>query len=294
MLKTRLWMGALLIGLALLILLEERWFSPWFPFLFLALSAACLLGTRELLSMLDPASRPSYTLCMLGVFVILIANWRQPLVAAGMLPSTVDVWHLIGLLFTTAGIAAFLIEMYRFHGPNRIVERVGQTLLVVFYLGVLPSFFVQLRWIESAQNSGLPSRATLAIALTVFVPKCGDIGAYLTGKFLAGRLLGRHHMTPNLSPKKTWQGLVGGLLTSVGVALGVQAMFDILPGGMLVAVAFGVTVGIAGVFGDLAESLIKRDRQTKDASTSIPGFGGVLDVIDSLLLAAPVAYLWLS
>jgi phosphatidate cytidylyltransferase len=293
MLKTRLWMGALLIGLALLILLEERWFSPWYPFLFLALSAACLLGTRELLSMLDPASRPSYALCMLGVFAILVANWRQPLVASGMLPAGIEVWHLIGFLFTTIGIAAFLIEMYRFRGPDRIVERVSQTLLVVFYLAVLPSFFMQLRWIESAPNGGFPSRATLAIALTVFVPKCGDIGAYFTGKFLTGRLLGRHHMTPILSPKKTWQGLVGGLLTSIGVAVGVYYCFEVLPG-VLVAVAFGLTVGISGVFGDLAESLIKRDRQTKDASTSVPGFGGVLDVIDSLLFAAPVAYLWLA
>lgn len=294
MLKTRLWMGALLIGLALLILLEERWLSPWFPFLFVAVSAACLLGTRELLSMFDPASRPSTCLCLTGVFAILVANWRQPLVSVEVLPSSIGVWHLIGLIFTVIGIAAFLVEMYRFHGPDRIVERISQTLLVIFYLGVLPSFFLQLRWLDSTPNSGFPSRATLALALTVFIPKCGDIGAYFTGKFLTGRLLGRHPMTPILSPKKTWQGLVGGLLASVGVAVGVQAMFEILPGGMLVAVAFGLTVGIAGVFGDLAESLIKRDRQTKDASTSIPGFGGVLDVIDSLLFAAPVAYLWLA
>jgi phosphatidate cytidylyltransferase len=293
MLITRLWMGALLICLALLILLEERWFSPWYPFLFMAVTAACLLGTRELLLMLDPAGRPSFTLCMVGVFAIIIANWRQPLVSAGMLPSNIGAWNLIGLTYSAVVIAAFLIEMRRFHSPGRIADRIGQTFLVVFYLGVLPSFFMQLRWLEST-NASLPSRATLAIALTVFVPKCGDIAAYFTGKFLTGRLLGRHSMTPLLSPKKTWQGLIGGLIGSIGVAVGVHAVFDDMPGGMLVAVAFGLTVGIAGVFGDLAESLIKRDRQTKDASASIPGFGGVLDVIDSLLFAAPVAYLWLA
>ncbi len=294
MLKTRLWMGALLIGLALLILLEERWLSPWFPFLFLAVSAACLLGTRELLSMLDPASRPSAILCFVGVFAILIANWWLPRASAGVIPSSIGTWHLIGLVYVALGIAAFLVEMYRFRGPDRIVERLSQTLLVVFYLGVLPSFFLQLRWLDTGSVSGYPSRSTLAIALTVFVPKCGDIGAYFTGKFLTGRILGRHHMTPLLSPKKTWQGLIGGLLASVGIAIAITSTTEVLPGGWLVAVAFGLTVGIAGVFGDLAESLIKRDRQTKDASTSVPGFGGVLDVIDSLLFAAPVAYVWLA
>lgn len=292
MLKTRLWMGALLIGLALLILLEERWLAPWFPFLFVAVSAACLLGTRELLAMLDPASRPSSGLCLVGVLLLLIANWRQPLVSVGLLPASLGVWHLIGIVISGIALMAFLIEIYRFHGPDQIVERIAQTLLVVFYLGVLPSFFLQLRWLDSSSDS-YPSRSTLALALTVFVPKFGDIGAFFTGKYLTGSVLGRNLMTPRLSPKKTWQGLIGGLLASVAMAVCVHAIFDILPD-IVVAIAFGLTVGIAGVFGDLAESLIKRDRETKDASATIPGFGGVLDVIDSLLFAAPVAYLWMT
>jgi phosphatidate cytidylyltransferase len=104
-------------------------------------------------------------------------------------------------------------------------------------------------------------------------------------------VLGRHQMAPKLSPKKTWQGAIGGMLASVIVAVGINAFWPVLPG-LLLAVGFGVTVGLAGVLGDLAESLLKRDLQTKDASQSVPGFGGVLDVIDSLLFAAPVAYLW--
>jgi phosphatidate cytidylyltransferase len=270
-------MGALLIALAGLILLEERWFAPWFPCLFLATAAACGLAVRELLNMLDPASRPSWVLCQLGVFVILVANWREPLGVAW------DIWRLIGLIVAACGMAAFLLEMWNFHGPNHITERVAQTLLVVFYLGVLPTFFLQLRW--------LPAHSTLALALTVFVPKGGDIGAYFTGKFLTGRILGRHHMTPLLSPKKTWQGLIGGLIAGCAAAVGIASLAPIFPT-TLTAVAFGLSVGVGGVFGDLAESLLKRDRQTKDASASVPGFGGVLDVLDSLLFAAPVAYLW--
>ncbi len=279
MLRTRLWMGGLLIALAGLILLEERWFRPWYPFLFVASAAACAFALRELLRMLDPGSRPSAPLCLLGIFGILVANWHAPLGVK------IDVWHLIGAVYVSCGIGAFLVEMWDFRGPHRIAERIGQTLLVVFYLGVLPSFFLQLRW--------LPAQATLALALTVFVPKGNDIGAYFTGKFLTGRVLGRTPMTPLLSPKKTWQGAIGGMLAGCAVAVGIATLGPVLPT-TLSAVLFGLTVGVAGMFGDLAESLLKRDRQTKDASASVPGFGGVLDVIDSLLFAAPVAYLWLE
>ena len=132
----------------------------------------------------------------------------------------------------------------------------------------------------------------LALALTVFVPKGNDIGAYFTGKFLTGRVLGRTPLTPLLSPKKTWQGAIGGMIVSVAVALGINELGPVLPFGRLGAIGFGLSVGLAGVLGDLAESLIKRDLQAKDASKSVPGFGGVLDVIDSLLFAAPVAWLW--
>ncbi|MCE9533744.1 MAG: phosphatidate cytidylyltransferase [Planctomycetes bacterium] len=282
MLRTRLWMGTLLIALVGLILFEERWFAPWFPCLFLATSVACLLGVRELVGMLDSASRPSLRVCLAGVLAILFANWHEPLRAAGLL-FPIDGWHLIGHLFVLSGLAAFAVEMATFRGPDRIVERISQTLLVVFYLGVLPSFFLQLRW--------RPEHATLALALTVFVPKCCDIGAFFTGKYLTGGVLGRNHMTPLLSPKKTWQGAVGGLLMAIVTAIAIHSLGPVFKS-MMQAVGFGLTVGIAGMLGDLAESLLKRDRQTKDASAAVPGFGGVLDVIDSLLFAAPVAYVW--
>src|SRR5271154_3746315 len=110
MLRTRLWMGALLIALAGVILFENRWFAPWFPFLFVATVDACGFAMRELLQMLDPASRPSQLLCEGGVLAILIANWREPL---GI---PIDAWHLIGLIFVAYGVLAFLIEMWRFHG----------------------------------------------------------------------------------------------------------------------------------------------------------------------------------
>src|SRR5262249_42312432 len=132
-----------------------------------------------------------------------------------------------------------------------------------------------------------PYHSGLILALTIFVPKAGDIGAFFTGTFL-----GKHKMTPTLSPKKTWEGFAGGLVASVLAAVGLGQILPVFRHGMLGAAAVGVVV--AGVLGDLAESLIKRDCQTKDAAKSIPGFGGLLDVIDSVLFAAPVAYVWFS
>src|SRR5947209_9544644 len=152
------------------------------------------------------------------------------------------------------------------------------------YLGVLPGFLIRLRWpMSSESNTG-----AVALALAVFVPKVCDIGAYFTG-----RLLGRHKMTPRLSPGKTWEGAAGGLAAAVGVSFALQGVAPVIPGGPAGVVAFGLTVGAAGIFGDLAESLIKRDCQRKDASAIVPGFGGVLDVIDSVVFAAPVCYWWL-
>jgi phosphatidate cytidylyltransferase len=115
----------------------------------------------------------------------------------------------------------------------------------------------------------------------------GDTGAYFTG-----RLLGRHKMAPVLSPKKTWEGAAGGMVAAVLTALGINALGPVLH--PLAAVGFGLTVGIAGLLGDLAESLIKRDCQQKDASQIMPGFGGVLDVVDAIIFAGPVAYAWLA
>ena len=99
-------------------------------------------------------------------------------------------------------------------------------------------------------------------------------------------------MMPRLSPKKTWEGFAGGLAFAVATAVIAGQFVPVFRHGFVEAAAFGLVVGIAGVLGDLAESLIKRDGLSKDASKAVPGFGGVLDVIDSILFAGPVAYVW--
>jgi phosphatidate cytidylyltransferase len=181
-------------------------------------------------------------------------------------------------------IAAFLVEMARFTEPGDSVTRIALAVWLVAYLALLPGFLVQIHWLHPEAWPG-----TKGLLLAIFVPKSCDIGAYFTG-----RLLGRHRMTPVLSPKKTWEGAAGGLAVAVLVTIGLDRLTETpLLGPWWALVGFGLSVGAAGMLGDLAESLIKRDCRQKDASQAVPGFGGILDVVDAVLVAAPVAYIWL-
>ncbi len=99
-----------------------------------------------------------------------------------------------------------------------------------------------------------------------------------------------------LSPKKTWEGAAGGLTLGTLTAIGIDQWgpVPLLGKSLSREIGFGVTLGIAGMLGDLAESLVKRACRQKDASAAVPGFGGVLDVVDAVIFAAPVGYLWLA
>ncbi len=284
MLRTRLWMGAVLVALSVGVLVFDERFAPWYPFLFLLASLLSLVAVHELRQLLDDERRPPAWLAFGGVAALLIVNWlpHLPNVPAALS----DPWALVAGTFAAVVLSALLREMAVFREPGHAVNRVAMALFTVAYLGLLPSFFVQLRWLP-----GEPLRGTLALALAIFVPKFCDVGAYFTGRFL-----GRHKATPVLSPKKTWEGFAGGLVTAVLTAVVIGQLGPVFGGSeyaWLSAVAFGLVVGVVGALGDLAESLVKRDCQKKDASAAVPGFGGVLDVVDSIVFAAPVVYWWL-
>jgi len=198
---------------------------------------------------------------------------------------------LIGLL-----VAVSLVWYSRGGNPKGVSASAAVTLLAAMYLGLPTGFYVAMRrWHEGW--------IILAILLTT---KSSDIGAYFTGRFL-----GRTKLIPWLSPGKTWEGLVGGLITSGSIGLIIAALYN----GMGEAGYFatdaagtrtfvpqhyplwagavaGVAFGLIGQAGDLAASLLKRDAGLKDSGHSIPGFGGLLDVLDSPIAVAPIAY-WL-
>jgi phosphatidate cytidylyltransferase len=200
-------------------------------------------------------------------------------------------------------MTAFLVEMRRYRAPGESIANLAAAAMSFVYVGVFMSLLVQLRLLGGANALAQPvapdaavapaqpvahdMAALLPLVSLVAVVKACDIGAYVFG-----RLFGRHKMSPIISPGKTLEGAAGGVamacvasyvtLWSMGTAEATRGA------GWLI---YGVVVGVTGMFGDLAESLLKRDAGRKDSSRWMPGFGGVLDILDSILFAAPVAYL---
>ena len=276
MLKYRLLVGFPMAAAALGLLAFD--IAPSYPALVLLVCGVGWRAATELDRLFPSASRP-HPIWVPAVVLVLFANWVRSSSTVGKPPELI--WPPLVATLTAAVLGQLVQEVRRFAADGHAAARAANGLFALVYLGLLPSFLVRLRW--------LPDVGLWAVLATIFVPKVCDIGAYFTG-----RAFGRHKMAPTLSPKKTWEGLAGGLAASAGTAVGISFAAPLFPHGPLEAVAFGVVVGTVGVLGDLFESLLKRDAQVKDASAAIPGFGGVLDVIDSILFAAPVAYLWFS
>ena len=169
------------------------------------------------------------------------------------------------------------------------IHHMAGTVLAMLYLGGLAWFLIALRVKHSLTSHGEVrfQGSTGMVLMILVVVKFTDVGA-----FFGGKKFGKHKLIPWLSPGKTWEGLFFGVLTAglLGIA------FSPLIRGLshLQGFIFGVVIGGIGQLGDLLESLMKRDAEVKDSGHLIPGFGGVLDVIDSPLLAAPFAYLMFS
>lgn len=166
------------------------------------------------------------------------------------------------------------------------VITIAVTIFGMLYVAWLFNFVTHLIYFPPAGDNG----RFLACFLIV-VTKMTDVGAYLVG-----RRFGRHKMMPILSPRKTWEGLAGGLVFAAGSGFLLVALFPeqlglIRPRWILF---IGILIAAAGVVGDLAESVVKRDAQVKDSGRLIPGIGGALDLIDSILFTAPILFLWLQ
>ena len=194
MLKHRLISGTILASAAVGILYGDSFLAPYYPILLVFVMLLGILGTRELLALMRGAGRPRFGVTALSVVVVLLANWSHV-----VFPAIVSPWQPVSYAFAGSVMFAFLVEMYFFREPGNIVVRLSQTVLIVAYLGLLPSFFVQIRYLPSEHTA-------LLLLLTIFVTKCGDIGAYA-----AGNLFGKRKFSPLLSPKKTWQGALGML-----------------------------------------------------------------------------------
>ena len=183
-------------------------------------------------------------------------------------------FQLYYLLFVVAFsvLGLFVVQAFRF-GTEGVIANCSVSLFSVLYLGFLSGFFVGIR-----MDFGI-----WMLLMFIVVVKCSDIGAYTLGK-----IFGKHKFVPSISPAKTWEGLLGAILFATIAAFAFGLFCDIISVGE--AMVFGVLFGFLGQLADLAESMIKRDAEQKDSSQSVPGFGGLLDVLDSPLATAPIAY----
>jgi phosphatidate cytidylyltransferase len=214
----------------------------------------------------------------LGRALALSRTWLPvPPMAAGALAMIAGSYYggadvLVGTLAATV-LACLLWRMPR--GQVGFVKDVSAAVFCLVYVPFLASFVALLL----APNDGVRR------VLTFFaVTASSDIGGYCVGV-----LIGRHPMAPAISPKKSWEGFAG---STVGcVAVGVVCVVYWLDGDVLVGVLLGAAVAVAATLGDLVESLIKRDLGIKDMSNILPGHGGIMDRLDSLLAAVPVVYL---
>lgn len=165
------------------------------------------------------------------------------------------------------------------HGTKDAVKNISVTIFGILYVFFLLSFTFALRY--------LPHGICIFI-MVLLISKFGDIGGYLFG-----RKYGKHKLVEFISPNKTIEGACFSLVSSVIVSV----IFNLIPQIRVMSlpwsIAFGITVGLSSMLGDLAESLLKRDVHAKDSSQLVPAFGGILDIIDCLLVSMPVAYYFL-
>ena len=298
MLKTRLIASAIIISfLSGVIYLDVAhplagvgglWLVP------LLLTASLMAGSELAGMCTEGGLSVNKKIVLIGIAVIQLITTIPLLMDAGSgYPEDCPIgragWPGVGLA------AAFgllvLTEMIYFKEPGGVVGRICNSTMVVLYAGFMPSFMILIRTFDGGGELGV-----VALISLVAIPKISDSAAYFTGKSI-----GKHKLAPKLSPGKTIEGAVGAV---IGGCLGAWLFFDLLAPKLASGVeeldpwqwlVYGFILTITGMLGDLAESLIKRDMQTKDSSSWLPGLGGILDVMDSITLSAVPAYLcWVS
>jgi phosphatidate cytidylyltransferase len=206
-------------------------------------------------------------------------------------------------------IAGTLICFYLLFQPQfATIADISASIMGLFYVGYLPSYWVRLREIESMTISNLPlggywpldwhdfleigkftslPQGLTATVLTLLCIWAADIGAYIIGKFFGKTRLS------DISPKKTVEGAVFGIMSSIAVAL-MGTYYLQLPKFPFTGVMLGLLIGVASLLGDLTESMLKRDAGVKDSGQLIPGHGGILDRTDSYIFTVPLVYYFVT
>ncbi len=255
------------------------------PFVLAALAAIMALEFYQMTSAAGVANFRIYG--TIGVVALVFVTWVSGVRSGGLADGT---WDSLVLFLITIGI--FLRQFPQKDNPHPL-RTIGGTLFGILYVGLLWNFLTKLLLFGRptvVEGIYWPGRWLLLYA--VFAAKFTDIGAYVIGCSF-----GCHKLIPRISPGKSWEGVFGGV--AVGTLVGtlfVWALRDLfVPLGLTWtrALPLGVFLSVCAVVGDLTESLFKRAANVKDSGGVIPGMGGILDVLDSILFTAPAVYLFL-
>ena len=286
--RTRIVIGAfIMLALAVLLWLDLK--VPGF-FLCIAAMAMTAAALHELFAMVGKVGLQPFRLTGIGFGIVLLPYYMWSEVLEGLLgPRALTAFVIAPLL------ALILVLMARAHtrpeglGPQ--LKNIAVTVFGVLYIAVPMAFLVLTRFLTEQQSG---KEGWHLVMLVLAVTKASDAGAYFTGT-----LIGRHKLAPRVSPNKTVEGSAGGIAAStlaaviMAYSLNIRTLLS-LDHALFATISFGIIIGVASQVGDLTESFIKRSTDTKDSGSLLPSFGGVLDLIDSFLVAAPVAYFVLA
>lgn len=260
--------AAIGVGVALgaYVVLSLAFFKPAFALL---VAVALCLGAIEISNALKRIGMYAAIVPIIaGTIAIVFGSYFAGLNTWAPIPSNS---FLLAALAATV-LAALIWRMPK--GAEGYVKDSAASLFVIAYVPLLGSFVALLLAGE---------RGVMRMVATILVVVLSDLGGYIVGVFL-----GKHPMAPKISPKKSWEGLAGSVVFGIVGAMLITVFGLKAP--WWVGIILGVAVVLVGVCGDLIESLIKRDVGIKDMSSFLPGHGGVMDRLDSLLVAAPVAW----
>lgn len=252
---------------------------------FFLINTLSLLGLWEYYGMLDHKKLPNFRVIGMICGVILSVGGFY-------------FFHMVGPVrsydFEVATLLFFLLvvfarQMFQKTRDISPLDTMAFTLFGLFYVVWMFSFVTKIVYViprDAAQHV----TGHYYVLFLILVTKFSDMGAYLTGS-----VIGKHPLVPHISPKKTWEGFFGALAFSVGGACGMVAL---IPQKLWLlkqtdAVILGLVLGFAAIIGDLAESIIKRSCDVKDSGAFLPGIGGTLDLIDSILFTAPLLFFYL-
>src|SRR5215831_8305624 len=260
-------------------------FSGYEILFWLLISVFGMIGLWEFYRMLDHKGLPNFKITGMICGAVMLAGSFYYFSKIG--PAGSYDFEVAVLLFFL--LTVFTRQMFAGLRHDEPLQTMAYTLFGLLYVLWLFNFITKIVYLTPRSSAGIVTGQFYVLYL-IAITKFSDMGAYLTGS-----LIGRHQMIPHISPQKTWEGFLGALAFSLLASLG---MFALMPLHLSVlnwthATVLGFLLGFAAVIGDLAESIVKRSTGVKDSGNLLPGIGGALDLVDSLLFTAPLLFFYL-